>query len=258
MSNKNNEKRTFWVTGASSGIGRELVRLLAMQRHFVFVSACSEDPLALLGDAYPENISLIPMDLTCPHSIEKAGAILKMHTDHLDTLITCAGVCEVDDDLRLSSDGFERVTRRNYLGSVDVIRVALPFLRQSENSPHIVGVGSLSSVVPLPGMAAYGASTAALDYCLQSLKIDLAHEKIDVSIVRPGFVGMTFAQENNFDQVLMTSSKNAAEKILHVLQCRRLFFDFPFRISFSLKIMRIFPSIWVNLIAPKFRRAGGL
>lgn len=258
MSHKKNEKRTFWVTGACSGIGLELVRLLAKQRHFIFVSGRSEDLLALLHEAYPENVLVVPMDLICPFSVEKAEAMLNKHTDHLDTLIACVGECEFDDSLRLSSDSFERMMRTNYLGVVETVRVALPFLRHSENLPHIVGVGSLSSVVPLPGAAAYGASTAALDYFLQSLKINLAEDKIDVSIVRPGFVGSSFALNNYFFWGLEVSSKKSAKIILYALKNRRLFFDFPFRLSLSLKIMRLLPFFWIRFVALKFKKSGVL
>lgn len=254
MSKSNNEKRTFWVTGSSSGIGLELVRMLARQHHFVFVSARSEEKLALLRDTYPENISVVPMDLMCPHSIDEAEATLKMHTDYLDTVIACAGVCEFDEDLQLSADLFERVTRTNYLGLVETIRIALPFLRQSRNSPHIVGLGSLSSVVPFPRAAAYGASKAALDYFLQSLKIDLAQEKIDVSIVRPGSVDTHFSLKKHCDQTFMVPAKKSAEKILCALHSRRLFYDFPFRLSVMIKFMRWVPFVWISLIAPKYRR----
>lgn len=258
MSNTSNEKRTFWVTRACSGIGLELVRLLAKQRHFVFVSGRSKGQLALLHDAYPENVFVIPMDLRCPLSVVKSETMLKKHTDHLDTLITCVEECEFDDGLRLSSELFERMTWANYLGVVETVRVALPFLRHSENLPHIVGVGSLSSIIPFPGAAAYGASMAALDYFLQSLKVDLAQDNIDVSIVRPGFVGSCFAFTNYFDGMMIVSNKKVAEKILTALKSRRLFFDFPFGFSLSLKILRLLPFVWVKYFALKFKNSGSL
>lgn len=212
--------------------------------------------MALLHDAYPDNISLVSMDLTCRDSVESAEEMLNKRTDHLDTLIACYGECEFDGELRLSADIFERVTHTNYLGVVEAVRVALPFLRQSENTVHIVGVGSLSSGVPFPGAAAYGASSAALDYFFQSLKLDLDHDKIDVSIVRLGFSDASLFQENNSHINFNVSSKQSAEKILCVLKRRQLFFDIPFRLSFSLKVMRLLPFVWIKFIAPKFREVG--
>lgn len=243
------------MTGASSGIGLEVARLLAKQRNYVFISARSEDKLESLREAFPENISVIPLDLSCSVSIAAAESRIKRHTDYIDTLIACAGVCEYDEGLHLSSSMFERITRINYLGVVETVRIALPLLRGSKNSPHIVGVGSLCSIVPFPRAAAYGASKAALDYFLQSLKVDLVDEKIDVSIVRPGFVDTPLTQKNDFDMVFLMSSKAAAERVVGSLSARKLFFDFPLKLAIPLKIMRFLSWFWINYIAKKFRRA---
>ncbi len=255
---KDFDKRIYWVTGASSGIGMELARALAKARNYVFVSARSEDKLQCLYEAYPENIGIIPLDVTVPESIAQAEHALSEHTDHIDTLIACAGTCEYDDDLALPTGLYERVTQTNYLGTVETIRIALPFLRKSQLSPHIAVVSSLSAVVPFPRAAAYGASKAALDYFLQSLQIDLKPENIDVTSIRPGFVDTPLTQRNDFDMPFMISSKEAAARIVRALPKRPMFFDFPRRLAIPLKIMRCFPSFWRNVVAQKIKKEDDL
>ncbi|MFL0800555.1 MAG: SDR family NAD(P)-dependent oxidoreductase [Agarilytica sp.] len=255
MGTLDTDKRTFWVTGASSGIGLEIARLLAKDRNYVFVSARSMNKLECLREAYPENIHVIPVDLQDAASVAHAEREINKHTDHLDSLIACAGTCEYDDGLRLSTALFSKITQVNYLGVVDAVRIALPLLRRSTNRPHIAAIGSLSSVIPFPRAAAYGASKAALDYFLQSLKIDLFPENIDVTIIRPGFVDTPLTQRNDFDMPFMLSSKDAAQKIIRGLHKRPLFYDFPAKLSIPLKIMRFMPGVWMRMAAQKFKKA---
>lgn len=255
---KGDGKRIYWITGASSGIGMELARALAKERHYVFVSARSEEKLACLKEAYPENIGIIPLDVTDPLSMATAEKLLREKTDHLDTLVACAGTCEYDDNLRLPVDLYDRVTRTNYLGTVETVRVALPLLRKSRLSPHIAAVSSLSAVVPFPRAAAYGASKAALDYFLQSLQIDLKPENISVTSIRPGFVDTPLTQRNDFDMPFIISSKDAAARIVKALHKRPMFFDFPRRLAIPMKIMRCFPSFWRNVVAQKIKKEDDL
>ncbi len=246
--------KTVWITGASSGIGHDLARALAKARNFVYVSARSEKKLNALRDAYPQNIFVVPLDVGDLESFKEAEKQLKGHTDHIDCLIACAGTCEYDNDISLSSALFERITKINYLGVVETVRVALPLLRNSSNNPHIVGVSSLASVMPFPRAAAYGASKAALDYFLQSLKIDIQDQGIDITIVRPGFVDTPLTKRNDFDMPFLMSTDAAVKEILKAIDSRSMFADFPRKMSLPLKLMRLFPSLWMKSIAPKFRK----
>lgn len=246
--------KTVWITGASSGIGYDLARSLAKARNFVYISARSEDKLNALREVYPHNIFAVPLDVADTDSLKKAEVQLGGHTDHIDCLILCAGTCEYDNDTSLSRNLFDRLTQINYLGSVETVRIALPLLRKSVSQPHIVGVSSLASVVPFPRAAAYGASKAALEYFLQSLKIDIQEEGIDITIVRPGFVDTPLTKKNDFDMPFLMSTDDAVTEIFKAIQKRKMFADFPKKMSIPLKFMRLFPMLWMKTIAPKFRK----
>lgn len=258
MKSVSDNKRTFWLVGASSGIGLALARELAKQGNYVFVSARSVDKLQALRDVFPNNIEIIPLDLNNRQSIAEAEKTMRGHTDYLDTLIACAGTCEYDDHLQLPADMYERITRVNYLGVVESVRVALPLLRKSSNRPHICAVGSLSSVVPFPRAAAYGASKAAVDYFMQSLKIDLMKEMIDVSVIRPGFVDTPLTRRNDFDMPFIMPVEDAVLAILKRLDRRPMFLDFPGKLAIPLKIFSWMPSIWRSVIAPKMKKQEAL
>lgn len=247
--------KTIWITGASSGIGLDLVKLLANARNYIYISARSEDKLLALKAQFPDNIFVLPMDVGDSASILNADVTLRQHTDQLDMLISCVGMCEYDDVPTLQAAQYERLTRVNYLGTVETVRVALPLLRKSTNKPHIVAISSLAALVPFPRAAAYGASKAALEYFLQSLKVDIASDNISVSIVRPGFVDTPLTQKNDFDMPFLMPSDQAAKYIIKSVRRRKLFIDFPKKMSIPLKIMRFLPSFfWMRICAPKFRK----
>ncbi|MFL0811581.1 MAG: SDR family NAD(P)-dependent oxidoreductase [Agarilytica sp.] len=247
-------RRTYWIVGASSGIGLEIAQLLASERHFVIASARSEEKLEALQRRYPTNVAVVPLDVSDRFSIEEAEIKLRDVTDHIDTLIACAGTCEYDDHLKFPREMYESITKVNYLGVVECVRMALPFLRESNNRPHISAIGSLSSVVPFPRAAAYGASKAAVDYFMQSLKIDLKVDGIDVTVIRPGFVDTPLTEKNDFDMPFIMASSDAAKCIVEKLDRRPMFLDFPSRLAFPLKLMRLVPSFWMRIVAPSMKK----
>ncbi|WP_158658092.1 SDR family NAD(P)-dependent oxidoreductase [Agarilytica rhodophyticola] len=250
MSNK-----TIWITGASSGIGFDLAKLLAKHRNYLYISARSEDKLLALKAQFPDNIFVLPIDVGDSASLAKAEEVLHQQTDQLDMLISCVGTCEYDDVPALQAEQYERLTRVNYLGTVETVRIALPLLRKSASHPHIVAISSLAALVPFPRAAAYGASKAALEYFLQSLKVDIASDNISISIVRPGFVDTPLTQQNDFDMPFLMPSDLAAKHIVKAITKRKMFIDFPKQMSIPLKIMRFLPSFfWMKICAPRFRK----
>jgi NAD(P)-dependent dehydrogenase (short-subunit alcohol dehydrogenase family) len=92
----------------------------------------------------------------------------------------------------------ERVVKTNLIASSYCVQEALILLRVWVQRPHLVGVASSVAFLPLTRSEAYGASKAGLRYLFQSLRIDLAQEGIDVTIVSPGFVDTPLTAKNDF------------------------------------------------------------
>jgi short-subunit dehydrogenase len=100
-------------------------------------------------------------------------------------VILNAGTCEYVDAKQFDSSIIEHVVRTNLLASSYCIEAALPLLRKG-TAPHLIGVASSVTYLPLPRAEAYGASKAGLRYLFESLRIDLADEGIEVTVVSPG------------------------------------------------------------------------
>jgi NAD(P)-dependent dehydrogenase (short-subunit alcohol dehydrogenase family) len=159
---------------------------------------------------------------------------------HLDQVILNAGTCEYVDAGVFEADMIERVMRANLFSAAYCVEAALPLLRKAQR-PHLVAVCSSVTYLPLPRAEAYGASKAAMRYLFQSLRIDLAHEGIDVTLVSPGFVDTPLTQKNDFPMPMRWPVGNAAAYIATRLEKRPLDIAFPWPFIAALRALALLP-----------------
>jgi len=218
--------RRIWLTGASTGLGAALADLLLQGGAHLAVSARAEAPLKRLAERFPGQVLLAPGDLTDHSQVKAIGQLIQRNWGALDSVILNAGTCEYMDAQAFDALMFERVLRTNLLATSYCIETALPLLRKGAR-PHLVGVASSVTYLPLPRSEAYGASKAGLRYLLESLRLDLAQESIAVTVVSPGFVDTPLTQQNDFPMPMMISAEKAAAYIARHLDKRPLEIAFP-------------------------------
>ena len=241
---------SLWITGASSGLGRAMALRLAQQGNRVFVSARGSEALEQLADSH-DNIIAIVFDVSCEDQINTVSRQISQHTDYIDRVIINAGTCEYLDITAPDWEMMRRVMAVNYFGAINTLAVALPLLKARPNGRgHIVGIVSLVTVVPFARAEAYGASKAAMQYMLDSLRIDLADDRIDVTVVNPGFVKTPLTDNNDFPMPFLMSVDRAAERIVRAIGSRPRQYDFPKRFKWLLKTLGFVPLLWNKLVAP--------
>lgn len=245
--------KRIWLTGASSGIGAALAQILLTQGHFLAVSARNAEALEELYRAFPQQVLLLPGDLTDPHQVQGMGEHIERAWGHLDQVILNAGTCEYLEAARFEAGLIERVIRANVFSAAYCVEAALPLLRKSAR-PHLVAVCSAVTYLPLPRAEAYGASKAAMRYLFQSLRIDLAHEGIDVTLVSPGFVDTPLTQRNNFAMPMRWPVNKAATYITSRLERRPLEIAFPGPFIFVLRLLAALPQRLQVLIGKRMAR----
>lgn len=155
-------------------------------------------------------------------------------------MILNAGTCEYVDAQQFDAALVERVVRTNLLASSYCLESALPLLRAGQR-PHLVGVVSSVTYWPLPRAGAYGASKAGLRYLLESLRIDLAQENIDVTLVSPGFVDTPLTEHNDFPMPMRWPAQKAAQHICQRLEKRPLEIAFPAPFIVILRLLANLP-----------------
>ncbi|MFO1390026.1 SDR family NAD(P)-dependent oxidoreductase [Cellvibrio sp.] len=246
--------RCIWITGASSGLGRALAEQLAHAGNYVIVSARSQAALAQLAAQYPGKIKVLPIDLGRGLDLSEAASKLREITDYLDMVICAAGICEYEDNLSFNPQMYERTFDINFFGVVRTLNIALPLLKNAQLRPQFAVVSSLSTCVGFPRAEAYGASKAALNYFMRSLRTDLSHIPMDLSLIRPGFIATQLVKNNDFPMPFMMSAADASEYIIKKLQKRQFAIDFPKRLSWPLELWGFFSGPWYKWIAPKLTR----
>jgi short-subunit dehydrogenase len=218
--------RRYWLTGASSGIGAALAEEILKTGAHLAVSSRQIAPLKVLSQRYPGQVLVVPGDLTNSQTVREIGEQIATDWGSLDSVILNAGTCEYVDAKQFDASIVEHVIRTNLLASSYCIEAALPLLRKG-TAPHLVGMASSVTYVPLPRAEAYGASKAGLRYLFESLRIDLADEGIEVTVISPGFVETPLTAKNDFPMPLSWPVEKAARHIFSRLKERPLEIAFP-------------------------------
>jgi NAD(P)-dependent dehydrogenase (short-subunit alcohol dehydrogenase family) len=184
------------ITGASSGIGKELALQLAEQGAQLVLAARSADLLEQVADecrakgaaAAAEAVAVaVPTDVTEIEQCRKLVGQAVANYGRIDMLVNNAGTTmwarlEEVKDLSI----YEKIMRANYLGSVYCTYFALPYLKQSRG--RIVGISSLTGKAGVPTRSGYAASKHAMAGFFDSLRIELAGSGVSVTMAYPGFV----------------------------------------------------------------------
>lgn len=181
--------RTVVITGASSGIGREVAAMFAHHGDMVYDLSRSHKP--------QEGVTHVACDVTQRQSIEAAFQTIAQNARHIDVLILCAGMGVAGSIEHTPEEEMQRQFDVNTFGPIRVIQAALPMMRQTKSSARgragrIVFVSSMAAVFGIPFQAMYSATKAALNSFAFALRNELHQQGIDVTVVMPGDVKTAF------------------------------------------------------------------
>src|SRR3954467_3417443 len=176
--------RVAVVTGASSGIGVEIARLLAARGDLCILLARRADRLEALAEELGGEAE--PCDVSDRAAIESVAARVLERHPRIDLLVNNAGIPGRTRFLDGDPELIERLIRINYLGSVWVLRAFLPGLRAAAPT-DVVNIVSVSGVVAGPPSGPYSASKHAQLAFSRTVAAELRGERIRVHTVKPGF-----------------------------------------------------------------------
>ncbi|WP_448725208.1 SDR family NAD(P)-dependent oxidoreductase [Pseudomonas farris] len=216
--------RRYWLTGASNGIGAALAEEILKTGAHLAVSSRSLAPLEALSQRYPGQVLVVAGDLTNGQRVREIGEQIAKEWGSLDTMILNAGTCEYVDTNQFDSSIIEHIVRTNLLASSYCIEAARPLL-QAGTAPHLVGMASSATYLPLPRTEAYGDSKPGLRHLFESLRLDVAPENIEMTIVSPGLIDIPLS--NDVPEHLDWSAEKAAQYLFDMLKHRPLELSLP-------------------------------
>ncbi|QBR70166.1 oxidoreductase [Beijerinckiaceae bacterium] len=241
-----------WVTGASSGIGREVALELARRGYTVAVTARRVDELQALAAQSP-NIFAFPGDTTDRAAI--AGIVAEIEAAHgpIALAFLNAGVYFVAERDRFSADLIRRTFEINLDGTVnclDPIIVAM----ERRGKGQIAITSSLAGYGGIEGSCAYGSTKAALIYMAEALNLTYRQAGLTVQVVNPGFVRSAMTAQNDFFEMpFLMDADRAAKIICDGFERSGFEITFPRRLAYTFKLLCLLP---YSLYFPAMRRAG--
>ncbi|MGY3943929.1 SDR family NAD(P)-dependent oxidoreductase [Aeromonas tecta] len=227
------------ITGASSGLGRELA--LGYQQAGWQVWGCGRDE-ARLAELAAAGVNPLRFD----GRDGDATAAATVGLPPLDLLILNAGGCEyIKYAHQFDGALFARIIDTNLVATGHALAAFLPLLGKGS---RLAIVSSAVSWLPLPQAEAYGASKAALDYLAASLRLDLRGAGIGVTLIRPGFIDTPLTARNRFAMPCLLPADRAARLIMKGLTAGRQQIHFPFRFILLLRLLGALPvGLWLRL-----------
>ena len=252
--------RSVLITGASSGIGRELCIWLARRGVRVFAAARRVKELNALRDAVSAAggvLEPVVMDVVqVPETIEQIQR-LDQSCGGLDLVVANAAIGEMTPARKLQWAAVERTIQVNVMGAAATLCAVLPQMIERGRG-HLAGVSSIAATRGLPRMAAYCGSKAFLSVFLEGLRVDLRHTGVKVTSIYPGYVKSEMTAKNKGPMPFLLETADAAERIGKALLRAEAEIVFPWQMGLTASMMRALPNaLYDRLLGGRPRRAAG-
>ena len=182
------------ITGASSGIGRELARLFAPRaRRLVLIARRAERLSALADELGPERTEVLPLDLRRVDEAVVAISELEARHGAIDVLVNDAGAGLTSLLEHADPETLRGLVALNADAPLALARRVLPGMIARRRGV-ILNVGSIAGLVPFPGFATYSASKHFLAAWSEAVGAEVASQGVLVSHAAPGIVETEFAR----------------------------------------------------------------
>ena len=206
--------RAALITGWSSGIGLAIARMLRDEGFELTLSARTPEKLESAAGELGAHavIANVADDEDCEGLVEEH----KARFGRLDVLVNSAGVGLGGPSEQMTTKKWDLQLDVNLRGTFVVTRAAIPLLRESRGL--VVNLASIAGTVPVPGLAAYGASKAGVISLTNSMNRELEADGIRICALCPGFVDTPMASWTGMSAEEMIQPEDCAEIVRLLLR----------------------------------------
>ncbi len=180
---------TILITGASTGIGLELTKILLESDHRLVLTARASSLARFREEGVHEGprVMLLPLDVTNDAQRREVIAAVARRWGGVDVLVNNAGLSYRSVSEHVTEAESVAQLDANFFGPMALIRLALPSMR-AQCFGRIINVSSVGGMTAMPTLSVYSASKFALEGASEALWYEMRPWGISVSLVRPGFI----------------------------------------------------------------------
>jgi NAD(P)-dependent dehydrogenase (short-subunit alcohol dehydrogenase family) len=187
--------KTWFITGASSGFGRELAELLLQRGDRVAATVRKPDALQNLAAKYGDRLWVAILDITDSAAVRNVVDRAFAELQRIDVVVSNAGYALFGAAEEVGDAQIERQLDTNLLGSIQVARAAIPNLRQ-QGGGRIIQISSSVAQAAYPTMGVYAATKWGIEGFFEGTIPEVAPFGVEVTLVEPGASRTNFASSS--------------------------------------------------------------
>lgn len=256
------ENQTFWVTGASSGIGKAVaLELSKLGARLVLSSRRQAELEKVRAECFhPNRVDVFALDLADAPSLDGAFARAELLCkSQIDVIVHCSGISQRARAVETTAEVDRKMMEVNYFGTIALTRSALPEMI-ARKSGHIVVVTSLMGVFSSPLRSSYCAAKHALHGYFNALRAETIHDGLHVTLVCPGYIQTNISRnalvgngsrQESMDEATGNgiSAQQCALQMIAAMRKRKAQVHIGQREILAVYINRFFPALFRNIIA---------
>ena len=186
------DKKVWFITGVSTGLGRALAEAVLAQGDFLVGTVRDASQIEVMEQLAAGQVLCIQMDVTKVSEVKAAVEQAIKHFGQIDVLVNNSGHGMIGAIEEASDEEVRALFDVNVFGVLSVLRAALPHMR-ARHSGTVINMSSQGGMRSFPGSGHYCGSKHALEAFSESLAMELAPAGIKVLIVEPGPFRTDFA-----------------------------------------------------------------
>ncbi|MEV0951698.1 SDR family oxidoreductase [Promicromonospora sp. NPDC050249] len=183
--------KTWFVTGASTGIGREVTEQLLAAGHRVAATARRPESLADLAGRYPDLLWTAALDVTDTANLRTVVERAFTDLGRIDVVFSNAGRGSVGAAEELSDQAIDSQIALNLTAPIHLLRAVLPHLRE-QGGGRFIQLSTMGSQITTPGASMYHASKWGVEGFMESVIGEVAPFGVGITMVEPGIIRTAF------------------------------------------------------------------
>ena len=177
--------KVWFITGSARGLGRSITKAALAAGYRVAATARNPEHLKEFAKAYPDQILVLPLDVTSREQIKQAVTQSVSHFGRIDVLINNAGFGITGAAEAFTDDQVRSQLETNLYAPIEVTRAILPYMRK-QRSGRIMQISSIGGRIGTPGVSIYQAAKFGLSGFAEALSREVMPLGIKVTSVEPG------------------------------------------------------------------------